>query len=94
MKCSNCDKPALWVYKAESIGDTPYCEGCLPSFLRSAARAGLLAKADGYAAIEAEVAEVLAAPAPKKRRKDEPVEEPVAEETVVEAPAAEEPVEG
>ena len=102
MKCSNCESAAIWVYQSESVAPLPYCDAHLPAFLRAAAKSGSLAKAEGYAAVEAEVAEALApvveeAPAPKRSRKkaEEPVvEEPVVEEAVEAEPSVEEPVEG
>lgn len=105
MKCSNCDTAALWVYHAESIAPTPFCDAHLPGFLRPAARAGTLPKASGYADVEAEVAQALApepteepAEEPRRRRPrkaDEPAPEPTepTEPTEAAAEPAEETVE-
>lgn len=108
MKCANCSEPALYVYDAKPLRPTPYCATHLPTFLRQAAKAGLLPVTDAYNDARREAFAILApvqeaapveeaAPeAPKKRRRTKkaaPVEEaPV--ETPTEEPDVEEPTEG
>lgn len=76
MKCSNCDKPALWVYESAASDDLPFCEDHLPRFLRGQAASGGLRKTEEYARVQAEVLSSLAP--------EEPVIEEVVEEVVEE----------
>jgi hypothetical protein len=80
MKCANCQSDALWVYESPASDPIPFCDKHLPKFLRPQAKAGLLTRTENYAAVAAEVAEVLAPEEPveepkRTRRKAEPTEE-------------------
>lgn len=79
MKCSNCDKPALWVYESAASDDLPFCEDHLPRFLRGQVTSGGLRKTEEYARVQAEVLSSLAP------------EEPVVEEAVEVVEVVEEP---
>lgn len=52
MNCANCSEKALFIHRGSGIKDTPYCNQCLPSFLRPQARAGVLPTTDEYKRIE------------------------------------------
>lgn len=90
MNCANCSTPALFIYVGQGTEQIPYCNACLPSFLRPAAKAGLLIKTDAFEETKAVVKETLSPG--KKRRKAAPeaAPEPVTEE-VSEEPALPEP---
>lgn len=89
MKCANCDTDALYIYERAEVAAIPYCASCLPSFLKKAARSGVLPTTEAHAATKQEVAEILSPEAPSARRKrpakqvwKDPEPEPVVEETV------------
>ena len=69
MKCANCDSLALYVYQTPSVGPIPYCNGCLPSFLRPQAKAGLLDKTEAHTDAYADALDVLTMPPKPKRAK-------------------------
>ena len=92
MKCANCDNPALYVYDTAGVRPTPYCDVDLPSFLRPAARSGLLTTTDAFEGTRQSAIATLAlppeAPAPKRKRgkSTQPVEESTAPDPLPEAP--------
>ena len=42
MKCANCEKDAVYIYRSTLKTEILYCETHLPSFLENRKRAGLL----------------------------------------------------
>ena len=69
MKCSNCDAEALFIYETSSTHDQPYCNACLPAFLRDHARKGLLKTTEQYLRVKQELAAKMAPEQPKPAKK-------------------------
>lgn len=42
MTCANCTSVAVYMYLMTQKVGTPYCDRCLPKFLRPRAKAGLM----------------------------------------------------
>lgn len=95
LKCENCVKEALYVYKPARAGGLGYCAAHLPRFLKDRALAGLLettkdfeaAQTAAFQALNAEPAQAEEAPVRKRKAKaaepvveDAPVEEPIIED--------------
>ena len=86
MTCSNCRREAIYIYDPRPLTATYYCERCLPSFLRHAAKVGALQTTDSFDRIKSEALAKLSAPAAEVVE-PEVAEEPVTAEPEVEAPA-------
>lgn len=88
MKCANCSKDAMYVYRITKSKSVYYCGKDLPSFLEDRRKAGLLNITAAFTEAKQSVTETLSVPKKKSTKKtEEPVvaEEPKAE---VEEPVA------
>ena len=72
MKCSNCDKEALYEYKITLKNSVFYCAKDLPKFLDARKKAGLLTLTEAHAVEKETAFSALTTPT---------VEEPTTEET-------------
>lgn len=73
MQCANCPSEAVYVYAPRNISPTQYCDRHLPSFLRSAARAGVLETTDAFSRLRKEALDKLS-PAEQPQELVEPDE--------------------
>ena len=73
MKCSNCDRTALFEYRLTSSKSVFYCDFDLPSFLEQRKRAGLLAITEDYTkAAQSALESVAFVPEPVKIETEKP----------------------
>jgi len=93
MQCSNCEESALYQYSPKGAAPTAFCAPHLPSFLRNAAKAGLLETTEHYESLrvsafaslspeatpEQEIEPAPEPPTRKKRTRKKPVPEAVEE---------------
>lgn len=54
MKCANCGRDAIYIYDPKPLAATAYCDRDLPSFLRPAARAGVLPTTDSFERVKSD----------------------------------------
>ena len=62
MKCANCPKDGLYVYKITAKTEVIYCDKHLPSFLENAKKAGLLQKTEALKSILEEGLKTIGTP--------------------------------
>jgi hypothetical protein len=69
MKCANCIKDAMYVYRLTEATSVYYCGNDLPSFLEERRKAGLLNITEAFTEAKESAAEVLAVPKKKTVKK-------------------------
>ena len=71
MKCANCSKDALYVYRITKSNSVYYCGKDLPSFLEDRRKAGLLNITQTLTEAKEEAVEILSTPKKKAVKKSE-----------------------
>ena len=71
MKCANCSKDAMYVYRITKTNSVYYCGKDLPSFLEDRRKAGLLNITEAFTEAKEFVAETLSVPKKKTAKKTE-----------------------
>lgn len=59
MTCANCSEAPLYIYRGSGVRETLYCYACLPSFLRTQAKAGVLPTTGNFDVVRERVQEQL-----------------------------------
>ena len=67
MKCSNCDRDAMYIYRLTKTTEILYCAKDLPKFLEERRKAGLLNITEALTEAKDTLSEVLEIPKPKKK---------------------------
>lgn len=71
MKCANCSRDAMYVYRITKTASIYYCGADLPSFLEERRKAGLLDITEAFTEAKESASEVLATPKKKTTKKTE-----------------------
>lgn len=71
MKCANCSKDAMYVYRITKTKSVYYCGKDLPSFLEDRRKADLLNITEAFTEAKESVAETLSVPKKKTAKKTE-----------------------
>lgn len=71
MKCANCSKDAMYVYRITKSKSVYYCGKDLPSFLEDRRKAGLLNITEAFTEAKESVVETLSVPKKKTAKKTE-----------------------
>lgn len=68
MKCANCDKDAIFIYRITKLTSVYYCSKDLPGFLEGRRIAGQLSITEEFTEQKESALKILSSPEPIKKR--------------------------